>query len=84
MDRGIDVRTEVCEHEDMKGSEFLRKTKRYAGRKELNYRVGAVTGRRQPWHLGEHMTVVKDLKKELGKGLFRSMCRDLEIDPREL
>jgi mRNA interferase HicA len=35
-------------------------------------------------YVGEHMTVVKDLKKELGKGLFRSMCRDLKIDPREL
>jgi len=30
------------------------------------------------------MTVVKDLKKEIGPGLFRSMCSDLKIDPRSL
>jgi mRNA interferase HicA len=35
-------------------------------------------------YVGEHMIVVKDLKKELGKGLFRSMCRDLGIDPGDL
>jgi mRNA interferase HicA len=48
--------------------------------------VGAVAGvgSHGTVYVGEHMTVVKDLKKELGKGLFRSMCRDLEIDPREL
>lgn len=30
------------------------------------------------------MTVVKDRKKELGKGLFRAMCRQLGIDPEEI
>jgi mRNA interferase HicA len=34
--------------------------------------------------VGERMTVVKDLKKDLGAGLYRAMCRDLGIDPREL
>ena len=70
----------------MKGNEFLRKIKRYADRKELKYRWVASrgAGSHGTVYVGEHMTVVKDLKKELGKGLFRSMCRDLEIDAREL
>lgn len=30
------------------------------------------------------MTVVKDLKKEIGPDLFRAMCRDLGISPGDL
>jgi mRNA interferase HicA len=69
----------------LKGSEFLRKTKRYADRKRLNYRWAPSrgAGSHGTVYVGERMTVVKDLKKELGSGLFRSMCRDLDIDPRE-
>lgn len=82
----MDVRTEMCEHWDMKGGEFLRKAKQYADRKELSYRwvPSRGVGSHGTLYVGEHMTVVKDLKKELGAGLFRSMCRDLEINPREL
>ncbi len=70
----------------MKGSEFLRKTKQYADRKRLSYRwvPSRGAGSHGTVYVGGQMTVVKDLKKELGKGLFRSMCRDLEIDPNEL
>jgi mRNA interferase HicA len=35
-------------------------------------------------YLGNRWTTVKDLKEELGKGLFRQMCKDLGIDPTEL
>ena len=35
-------------------------------------------------YLGERMTVVKDRKKELGRGLLRVMCRDLGIAPKDL
>jgi mRNA interferase HicA len=70
----------------MKAGEFLRKLKRYADRHQLSYRW--VPARGQGSHgtvyVGNGMTVVKDLKKELGPGLLRSMCRDLGIDPREL
>lgn len=70
----------------MKGSEFLRAAKRYADRKELSYEWAPAHGKGShgTLHLGGRMTVVKDLKKELGRGLFRSMCRDLGIDPSEL
>ena len=71
---------------DVKGSEFLRKVKRLADRKGLAYRWVAAhgVGSHGTVYVGHRMTVVKDLKKELGSGLFRSMCSDLGIDPREL
>ena len=31
--------------------------------------------------LGERYTVLKDRKKELGKGLLRAMLKDLRVDP---
>jgi len=70
----------------LKGSEFLRKAKRYANRKQLDYTWAPSrgAGSHGTVYIGGRMTVVKDLKKELGSGLFRSMCRDLDIDPREL
>ena len=34
--------------------------------------------------VGHRFTTLKDLQKEIGKGLLRSMCADLGIDPREL
>jgi hypothetical protein len=35
-------------------------------------------------HLGSEFTTLKDRKKELGRGLFMKMCRDLKIDPHRL
>jgi mRNA interferase HicA len=71
---------------DVKGSEFRRKVKRFADRKGLAYRWVAArgVGSHGTLYIGSRMTVVKDLKKELGSGLFRSMCNDLDINPREL
>ncbi len=71
---------------DVKGSEFLRKAKRFADRKGLAYRwvPSRGTGSHGTVYIGSRMTVVKDLKKELGSGLFRSMCRDLDIEPGEI
>ena len=70
----------------MKGSEFLLKAKRYAATRQLSHRWAPArgAGSHGTVYIGEQMTVVKDLKKELGPGLFRAMCRDLGIDPREL
>ena len=62
----------------MKGSEFLRKVKRY---RWVPSRGACSHG---TVYVGERSAVVKDLKKELGPGLFRSMCGDLDIDPRDL
>jgi mRNA interferase HicA len=70
----------------MKGGEFLRKVKRYADAREVSYRWAPArgAGSHGTIYLGDRMTVVKDLKKELGPGLFRAMCRDLGVNPREL
>ena len=35
-------------------------------------------------HVGQHSTTVKDLQKELGPGLLRSMCKDLQINIQKL
>lgn len=35
-------------------------------------------------YVGDRLTVVKYLKKELGAGLFRLICSDPGINPREL
>jgi hypothetical protein len=69
----------------MKGGEFLRRAKRYADRKGLTYgwEPSRGAGSHGTVYVGARMTVVKDLKNELGRGLFRSMCRDLGIGPRE-
>jgi len=34
--------------------------------------------------LGDHITIVKDLKKELGPGLLADMCRQLGIQKEDL
>ena len=70
----------------MKGSEFLRKLQRIAKESGLEYRWNAAHGKGSHGtvHVGSHSTTVKDLKKEIGAGLLRSMCRSLEIDPNKL
>jgi mRNA interferase HicA len=70
----------------VKGSEFLRKLHRLARQCGMRYRYDSGLGKGshgRVW-LGEESTTLKDLKKELGPGLVRSMCRDLRIDPRDL
>ena len=70
----------------MKGGEFLRRVKKLSDRRGAAYRwiPSRGAGSHGTVYFGGRMTVVKDLKKELGSGLFRSMCRDLDINPREL
>lgn len=70
----------------MKGSEFLRKVKIIAKRKELSYRWNPErgAGSHGTLYLGERVTVVKDLKKELGPGLLGAMCTQLGIRKEDL
>ncbi len=67
------------------GGEFLRKAKRLADRKGLAFKWTPSRGKGSHGTLclDDRKTVVKDLKKELGAGLFRAMCRDLGIHPDE-
>jgi mRNA interferase HicA len=70
----------------VKASEFLRKVKRIAKEEGREYRWDPSLGKGSHGtvHVGPHSTTVKDLKRELGPGLLRSMCRDLQIDIQKL
>jgi hypothetical protein len=35
-------------------------------------------------YLGTAFTTLKDRKKEIGPGLLRDICRQLDIDPKDL
>lgn len=69
----------------MKGSEFLKKLKRYG--KARNLSVAFVARRGKGSHgtayLGGLHTTVKDRKKEIAPGLLHQMLADLGIDPQD-
>lgn len=69
----------------MKGSEFLRRLKRYGRSRSLQVRLDEKRGKGSHaiLYLGERYTVMKDRKKEIGKGLLRAMLSDLGVDPEE-
>lgn len=70
----------------MKGSEFLRKLHALARRKGLSLRFAPARGKGSHGtvYLDSASTTLKDLKKELGPGLLRAMCKDLGVDLKEL
>lgn len=70
----------------MRGSEFLRKVKKIAKRRKIAYRWHPErgVGSHGIVYLGEGLTVVKDLKKELRPGLSSDMCKQLGIGKEDL
>ncbi len=70
----------------MKGSEFLRAVKAYAKTNGLNCRWAPQrgSGSHGTLYLGSSLTVVKDLKKELGPGLLAAMCKQIGIRKEDL
>lgn len=69
----------------MNGSEFLRKIKRLSRKTGTPFQLSRQgKGSHMRITYGDGMTTIPDLKKEIKAGLFRSMCRDLGIDPRDL
>jgi hypothetical protein len=70
----------------MTGAEFVRRVRQLARRRRTAFAMDTRRGRgsHRIVYLGTSRTTVKDLKKELGKGLFRQMCRDLGINPTDL
>ena len=76
----------MCETQQVRGNEFLRKLQRLANRKGIHFEYDAALGKGSHGRVrfGELRTTLKDPKKELGKGLLRSMCNDLGIDPSDL
>ena len=76
----------MFDNEEMKGNEFVRKVKAMAKRNGLACRWNPErgVGSHGTLYLGERITVVKDLKKELGAGLLADMCRQLRIRKEDL
>ena len=76
----------MFDNEQVKGGEFLRKLKTIAKRKKLAYRWSPErgVGSHGTVYFGERLTVVKDLKKELGPGLLVDMCKQLGIRKEDL
>ena len=70
----------------MQGSEFLRKVKAFAKRNKLAYQwvPERGSGSYGTLYLGRGLTVVKDLKKELGPGLLSDMCKQFGIRKEDL
>jgi len=70
----------------VKGSEFLRRAKAVAQRRNLTFEwlPERGVGSHGTLYLGKRLTVVKDLKKEIGPGLLAAMCRQLGIRKEDL
>ena len=67
------------------GAEFIRMVRRIARRRGEPVRYVAHRGKGSHGTLcvGARRTIVKDRKKEIGKGLLASVLSDLAIDPDE-
>jgi mRNA interferase HicA len=76
----------MCDHDRVRGSEFLRKLRVLAGKNgvELRFVPARGKGSHGTVYFGAGSTILKDLKKELGIGLLRAMCKDLGISPHDL
>jgi mRNA interferase HicA len=70
----------------LKGSEFERRVKRLARKRDVECHFDRAHGKGSHGRLyfGTAFTTLKDRKKEIGPGLLKSMCADLGIDPEEL
>jgi len=80
------ARTDLCDNAILTGSEFLRRLRRLARRRRVHFQYDPSLGKGshgRVW-LETASTTLKDPKKELGTGLFRAMCRDPGIEPRDL
>lgn len=76
----------MFDNPNVKGSEFLRKVKAFAGRSEVSFRwvPERGSGSHGTLYFGERLTVVKDLRKELGPGLLSDMLKQLGISKEDL
>jgi mRNA interferase HicA len=84
--RRFDMCTLLYEHESVNGNEFLRKIKKLARRRGLTvvFLPDRGNGSHGRVYFGDRFTILKDLKKEIGAGLFGSMLSDLGIRKEEL
>ena len=66
----------------MTGREFIEKVSEIGRKNNLPVRVDAKRGKGShvTLYFGNHKTVMKDLRKEIGAGLLSSMIRQLGLD----
>jgi mRNA interferase HicA len=66
-------------------AEFLRRLRRYARRKGLQFTYDPRRGKGSHGRvlIGDRITTVKSGNKPIGSGLLRKMLTDLNIDPNE-
>lgn len=76
----------MFDNEDVEAAEFLRRVKVLARRNkmECRWRPERGSGSHGTLYLGTRLTIVKDLKKELGPGLLADMCKQLGIRKEDL
>jgi mRNA interferase HicA len=79
---GQDPPTEI----GMTGNEFLERLKRYADTRGLPLVLQESRGKgsHAKLQLGNRFTWIPDRRKEIGKGLLHSMCKDLGITTRDV
>ena len=76
----------MFDNTNVRGGEFLRKIKAIAKRKQLRFRwvPERGSGSHGTLYVGAKLTVVKDLKKEIGPGLLADMLRQLGFRKEDL
>ena len=70
----------------MRGSEFLRAVRSLAKKRgaQCSWVPERGSGSHGTLYFGGRITVVKDLKKELGPGLLAAMCKQIGIRKEDL
>ena len=80
------IRTFLYEIHTMKGTEFVRKLRRLAKERGLDFSHEARHGKGSHGQLlfGDRLTTVKDPKKEIGPGLLHAMLSQLGLTRGDL
>jgi hypothetical protein len=68
----------------MTGREFVRRVRKLARERGLAVRLDPSAGKgdHATLYLGGRKTIVPDMRKDIPRGTFHNMCRQLGIDPR--
>lgn len=70
----------------MNGNELIRRLRKVARRRGMAMTINQNRGKgsHATLRFGSRLTTIKDLKKEIGKGLLRSMLKDLGLDQHDI
>ena len=82
----VAYRTEMSDAGCVKDAEFQRPIQKLARSRKLTSQFVGDKGQGSDgrMYLGGEFTTLKDRKKEIGKDLLATMCRDLGVDPHDL